>query len=58
MGAVLEQHEETAGSGVKTSSYQQMQNILPLCERLRQIDENNIVEMQTNYVRYYKIPLH
>jgi len=25
---------------------------------LRRIDENNVVEMQTNYTNYQKIPLH
>lgn len=38
----------------------QMHNILRffVTAVLRQIDENNIVEMQTNYIKYQKIPLH
>ena len=41
-------------------TYQQMQNILTLfvTTELRRVDENNIVEKQTNYTSYQKIPLH
>lgn len=57
MSAVPEQHEETAGLQTPTTWYEQMQNILTFFVP-RLIDENNIVEMQTNYTSYQKIPLH
>lgn len=41
-------------------TYEQMQNILTLfvTAEMRRVDENNIVEMQTNYSSYQKIPLY
>lgn len=41
-------------------TYEQMQNILTLfvTAEMRWVDENNIVEMQTNYSSYQKIPLY
>lgn len=41
-------------------TYEQLQNILTLfvTAEMRRVDENNIVEMQTNYSSYQKIPLY
>lgn len=61
---VPEQHEETAGPPTDppepTPQHQHMQNLLhvSVTAELELIDENNVVEMQTNYTSYRKIPLH